>query len=205
MEVQHILDLVSTFLDKLMKRLNSMKKVRVDGSELSQAVSDILTVIQRVNQLGMYDTTIPEWDNRSIDEIEIPSEFSQMVLPSSVRFNAGDIRSKELLVKPAESKLPNDLSFFRFNTSVSKLRSVMKRDSRDGLVTIGSLRKAVSLSDVIDRFFVVRKNKIMAKLSSDTNLPIELIDDVDHLFEDDFYNTRDVNRVIEDFTNSIIF
>lgn len=205
MEALHIYDLVTTFLDGLMKRLKSMKKVREDDKILSEAISDILNVINRVNQLGMYDSTIPEWDNRSIDEIEIPSEFSQFVLPSSVRMNAGDIRSKELLVKPSESKLSNDLTFFKFNTSVSKLRSVMKRDAKDGLVTIGSLRKAVSLSDVLDRFFIVKKGRIFAKLSSDTTLPLELDGNLDCLFEDDYYNTRDLSRIIEDFTNAMMF
>lgn len=184
------IDLYKTLNDKAW----SQKKVtRVDDHDDSLLV--ILKVIDAINSLDEFAVSL--WDNRMLDELNIPSEFAEMVMPSAVRYEALNLRTKDILIKPEfdMNELP---SYEMFIKACDKFRSRFKKDGFTDMTSVGNLRKAMNLNDVI------AKASFNGAVNSQANpfIPIPLHDV--GLFEDRYFNDT-YEKSINDWITKIRF
>lgn len=183
-------DLYETLNDKAWSQKKVTKRDDKDDSLLT-----ILRVIDAINSLKEFEVSL--WSNRSLDEINIPSEFADMILPSAVRFEALNLRTKDVLVKPTFNM--EDLpSYDEYIQACDKFRSRFKKDGFTEMTAVGSLRKAMNLNDVIAKAAI--NNRVNSQANPFIPIPLDNV----NLFEDRYFND-DYDQIIKDWIIKLRF
>lgn len=129
---------------KVNERAKAQKKIsKWDDSYLEE----IAKMIDFINSQNEYFTHFD--DGKSIDDVNIPSEFADFILPASVRYDSRNLSTNDLLVRVVGDHPCPD--YDTYVNACDAFRGQFKKDAFTDMVSIGSLRKVLNLSDVISR------------------------------------------------------
>lgn len=169
----------------------SQKKI----SKYVEGLSTVMLLINYVNSLDEFATEI--WDGHTLEDVYIPKELGDFVLPASVRYDANDRRTKDLLVRPNVFDL--NISYMEYVNACDRFRNNFKKDASSDMVSFASLRKHVNLNDVIDRISINDK----VSYFNGSYVPIDVID-ISALFEGRYFNDSS-SAVLDDYIACIRF
>lgn len=121
-----------------------------NGFGLVEVVVSLFDYFSYFNTLTPDDTVVSMQSIKSLDDIYIPSEFKSFITPTSVKMIAGNRRLPEMLkLQPPTHNKVKDYSYYEYVQLVDKFRSYFKKDGSTDVVTLSSLKKEVSLMDVL--------------------------------------------------------
>jgi hypothetical protein len=141
----------------LVQKLNERAEAQKRVSKYDRTSLEIIcNFINYVNSLD--EDTLRVFD-RDFDDIVIPTELKDLVLPKSVRLIPGDRRTEDILLRPEINSKPC-ASYAEYMNAVDQFRGYFKKDSKSDMVTLSSLRVDVSLVEVLDRICSDDKAKV---------------------------------------------
>lgn len=179
-------------VQKLNERAEAQKRVsKYDMTSLNV----ICNFINYVNSLD--EDTLRVFD-RDFDDIVIPTELKDLVLPKSVRVIPGDRRTEDVLLRP-ETKSAVCTSYAEYINAVDQFRGYFKRDSKSDMTTLSSLRVDVSLVEILDRICLDDR----ARVTNQGTYPIA-VKPVSQLLTDRFFSDS-TNDVIQDWLVTVKF
>lgn len=139
----------SVLIEAICKSVYSQKKVSKANNYI-ETVIKLFDYFSYFNSLTPDDTVVNMQSIKSLDDIIVPKEFEQFIMPSSVKVIAGNRRLPELLQSfPAKHHLVKEYSYHEYIELVDQFRSYFKKDGLADVVTLASIRKEVSLMDVL--------------------------------------------------------
>lgn len=186
-------------IEKIKLSAKAQKRVsRVD--DLDDQIVKIFNYIKYFNTLDQDSTLVFPDDPKTLDRIPILKEFSEFILPSSVKLIAGNRRMEELLVYWDSSKVDKSLSYSDYLNVIDTFRGYFKKDASNDIVTLDSLKKELSLSDVLSRLQLDDS----VNYDSDPFIPIKLNQDVRILIGTKFMQDS-AEKMIEDYCAKIRF
>lgn len=184
---------------KLLKEIDakawSQKKVS-KVNEKDDSLKIILNFIDYVNSLDEFACSL--WENRLFENILVPNEFIPFFLPSAVRLDALNRRTKDLLVRPETVSL-DAKTYDEYVKACDIFRSRFKKDGYSDMTALSNIRQAVNLHDVM------AKASFNGRVSSNDRpfIPVPLVD-MSNLFEDRYFND-DESAIILDFIAEMRF
>lgn len=212
-----------TIMEEYKNRYLAVKKIRISDLHVRVAVKNVITFIHGINNMEESKTSTP--DGTQFENIFIPEEMKDLVEPSAIRLYPGDRRCEDLRVRDdfeikvysvefqkqvgedgkehsteVEVSKPCELDELRIHIldDISVIRNIQKRNGTEGLVSIASCRKEVSLLDVIPR--LVKGGNV----SQEGNFFIPLyFKGCQDLLTDRFF-TQDADFMIKEFVRSVI-
>lgn len=191
-------------------RAMSQKKI----SKFNDGIEKIINLIDYVNNC-MREEDVEIWSGHSVDEVLIPREFADFVYPASIRYNSADRRTADLIVrKPTEVKregsedkvnvtLEEKPSYADYLNACDAFRGNFKRDAVSDMVSIGSLRRHLNLSDVISKVAIDKGEGYLVSYYAGCYVPIP-IKDISALFENRYLND-DAQSVLKDYIAEMRF
>lgn len=192
-------------LEVLKDRYKSGRKIRVEDKELMPALDRVFATIKRINALGR-DIQIDPVFNVSLNDVIVPNEFSFLVEPASISYDALNRQTRN--VKVANHDIWGDVDISKAHDSYSfyiddlvRLRGIYKKDITSEMTNIGAMRKFVNIADVINR---VATSKGVHYYSETPFWPVGIDDSINGLFEDSYFNAE-VKQVAIDYINSLRF
>lgn len=129
-------------------------KIRLKDDEMENVLNEIfhyLSIFNNNNIINRYTTCL---NGISLSNIPILDEFKDFILPTEVRFDANSLQSLNLMLNEDVDDWRENDSIDRFVQLEERFRSMFKSSLREGTVPLSELKKAVTLSDVIDRVAV---------------------------------------------------
>lgn len=137
----------SVIADKYINRTLATAKRRVVPADVEKTITTILKNINLFN--GLYeDESI--LNGVSIDEIDIPEEFKDIILPNSVRYDTAYRAMSDILKRNTRSTLKFNINEWKDNCDA--FRSYFKMDATTSIVKLSDLRVNKSLADVFNQF-----------------------------------------------------
>lgn len=144
------------FKDDVTSRVIASKKIKVEAKQVKPVVSALIDYFHYFNTFKENTHTILD---RPISEIVVPAEFKDLLLPNAVRYDCGDRRNVDILVRhdtiEDTSKTYND-----YINLIGQYRGFFKRAWNEDLVTLDSLR--------VDRSFEEVRSRAAVKLENET-------------------------------------
>jgi hypothetical protein len=232
------------FLEKLISKTDAYKKYKANEEDIKSSCQILVKCFDAFNSMNEDDLIFRPW-NRPINDIPIPQELSFYIMPSAVRWNPLDRKTKDVLFKKVdkilvvevvkekvmddkgnevkgedgkalekEVKKCRDVSFgdvdydLHFPVSYDKyinalvtFRGFFKKEGLIDTVSLSSLRKSLSLYDVVSKSC---SNERAHYYSDIPFWPIPIKNDVFKLFEDSFLNVE-LETLKEDFIANLRF
>lgn len=185
----------SAYTNDVEARAKAQKKV-TNVNNLVKDIEDILKFIDYINSLDELDLVI--WDNRQLDDIPVLNEFKDFILPSAVRYDALNRRTKDLLERDNSENANPISSYADYINICDRFRSVFKKDGYSDVSMIGSLRKSVNLTDVIARASIDSRVAAQGR----PFIPVPLVNV--GLFEDRYFNET-ASGIIKDYIADMRF
>lgn len=164
-------------------------------SYLTWLVSRILNYIKYFNNLKE-DTNKAFAEGVSLDELFIIDEFAEFIQPRSIRYDASDKETVDLRLrddKVEDESLLNEAEWVKLQ---NKFRSLYKMKTDDRTQSIASLRRHVSLGDVIKKVSINEKVRIFEVDGSYIPIPVNTA--LGCLFTDDYFNS-DIDKVLRNW------
>jgi hypothetical protein len=138
------------YYDQIALRLYNEKKIRVEFRDVKDNVKFIGETILAVNSKPENTLIIAE---RPISEFVIPSEFKDFVLPNAVRYDVGDRRLDDILVRPDIADVVS-IDYNKYINAITFIRGLQKKGWNEDLLTLDSLRKDVTFEEIRSRMAV---------------------------------------------------
>lgn len=186
----------NVFVEFVVKKAMAQKKVSRPEKEVKDLVRKIADAIEFFNSL-------PEEDYSSLlkspDEIKIPAEFKEFIIPESVRFDQSTYACPDLLVRSKVKEY--EWSPFTWNIVCDEWRSLFKKDCNSDMVPLSEAKKKVVLHDIID---VISTKQHSCRSKDTPYIPVELSVDLTELIGSRYFNCSDAD-MIEDFMTSLKF
>lgn len=136
-------------ISSVCKSALAQKKVS-NGAGLVDVIVSLFDYFSYFNTLTPDDTVVSMQSIKSLDDIMIPNEFKSFITPTSVKMIAGNRRLPEMLkLQPATHNRVKDYSYYEYVQLVDKFRSYFKKDGTTDVTSLSSLKKEVSLMDVL--------------------------------------------------------
>lgn len=180
--------------EKLNSKAVSQKKI----SRVNEGIESIIGLIDYLNN-WMGDEDVEIWPGHTIDEVLIPREFADFVYPATIRYDASDRRTANLLVRDKSDNLCPK-TYQEYMDACDAFRGNFKRDASSDMVSVASLRKHVNLSDVDDRISI--NGRVSYYNSFFVPIPVK---DISVLFEADRYLNDTASAVLEDYVAEMRF
>jgi len=180
-----------TLLRDLIDRTMDLTKRGTNRIEVAYVYIIILRCIDEFNRLTHRQEWFEPW-KKSIEDIDVPACLADLVDPDSIKFTGGEFKDIELMVKsypfysdhmlytydikPNGEKdtryhftdlavgINEDISYSRYRSAIKDLATMVKLDDVP-CVSLGSLRKELSLTSIIDQ--VSFGGFVCAKYASD--------------------------------------
>jgi hypothetical protein len=131
-------------------KVYSQKKIRI------QSVEEVSKYLKIIWDMCDYVNGLPEGTSivcgRHISDFMLPEEIKDFFIPNSVRVDPSDRRSKDVLIR-AKYK-PDAPNYNVYLEAISYIRGIVKRTWNEGLVSLESVRKDVSINDIFSRVAV---------------------------------------------------
>lgn len=180
-----------TTIAAINKKAQSQKKI----SHYVEGLKDVMLVINYINSLDEFASEV--WDGHTLEDVMLPKELADFVMPASVRYNSSDRRTSDLLVRPHTFDL--NISYAEYVECCDRFRNNFKKDASSDMISFASVRKHVNLNDIIDRICIDDK----VNYYSGPYVPIS-IKDISALFEDRYFNDS-ASSVLDDYIAGIRF
>lgn len=183
-------------------KFNVTKKVsRTDMLDLSKHVAVIERYINEINAMPENCMFITEF-GRHLNDCLILNMFSDWILPNSVRLNLADLRCVDVLVRP-ESKgwfitytdgTSETITYNRVLLAFMEINRIYKKASNEDLVSVGSLVRDVTFSDILS----ISSIDAMVKYENNPFIPVPIKSECKVFFTNSYFNATE-DLVINDW------
>lgn len=189
-----------SLLKSIYKSALSQKKVS-NASGLQETIVKLFDYFRLFNTLSQDDTVICMETVKSLDDIAIPNEFKDFITPTSVKLIAGNRRLPEML-KPTVlvSNLVEKYSYYEYVQLVDRFRSYFKKDGSSDVCSLASLKKELSLMDVLS----ISSVSGCVNYDSDPYYPIFLKEFMEYVIGSSFLQD-DADAMIKDYCAKLRF
>lgn len=181
----------NAFLTDLTNKVEVSKKWRATG--IRKCVTHIMNYISFFNSL---EEDVIFVDGRTIDQIQIPSEFKDFIIPNSVRLVAGDRRYPNIVLRDSDPtgtvifESENDSITFKYNylewmNLITQFRGFFKKDLSSDMISLSELRLNKSISDISD--IVVVNNEV--KYEGVDFIPLRIVEPYELIFSSNAQKT----------------
>lgn len=179
----------------------AQKKIKVTDKEVKEVTDRLFDYFDYFNSLTEDDTTVFYDSVKMLSQVPVPQEFSEFIIPSSVKLMAGNRRLPELLLRNDKTVYNGkSLSYSDYLNVIDTFRGFFKKSGQEGCITLESLKKEVSLSDIISRIQVVDS----VNYDSDPYVPVRVIDSVSVIINAKFLQDN-ADQMIKDYCAKIRF
>jgi hypothetical protein len=123
----------------------SQKKISVKGSDDVEKITKV--IIDHIRHFNSLEADTVMVNNHPLSDWIVLNEFSQFVMPNSVRYESGNRIYKDLLVRPdpKDGFKPN---FQEYIMALSKFRGLFKKDALTDITNLSNLRVDKSFEEV---------------------------------------------------------
>lgn len=186
------------------KKMSLVNRKISKGDELPSLVDRIVGSINYFNSFDEFHYSLEDDAHTSFDKIPILNEFKDFVLPRSVRFEPGNLKTKDLLLRPIlddeEGRRSKDAAkkvsgkfkfdFYSYMMDIHNFRRHFKKDANSDVAMLDVLKKHISFTEALEHIYVedADGNKFV-KSGIDAILPYRLKDDFLNLFEDGYFDS----------------
>lgn len=215
--------LEETIKNLLVKRTAACKKIRVPENRIEEVVNNLFNYVIYFNSLPEYTDRVL---NKDLSEVYILSELQEFILPESVRWDPMDRRTRDLLIRSTFNGNVDSLNYSDFMDNQAIWRGFFKKDCKENLVTLDSLKKPCSFSEIVEKSAILNGKSIKIKTGlkdDDGNEIINVFPDFkskpvngsyipipldgeyfERMFRDDYFSSRSV-EVIEDYLSPVTY
>lgn len=212
----------ATIINELTQRVLVTKKVRINVPKseekgkileevdvIRETITSILHMIDRVNASNEFTT---RYFGRDAKDFVIANEWKDFFLPSSVRLDPTDLKTKNLLnTSVARVKDAEDVGLYVDWTNLQlQFRSWYKSDLSSNVTTLDTVRQPKSLFDVLpictigDESDDNSEEALPSVRSLDEPfIPVRLKSEISVLFRSDYWNMN-VRGVVVDYCNKFM-
>lgn len=183
--------ILDRFAKKLEARAYAQKKVSKPDWICLGKIIDFINYVNSLDE-GCYQV----FEGRLIDDILIPKEFADFIIPKSVRLIPGDRKFTDLLVRGNVKECP--VTYDQLMNAYDTFRGNFKRDSFVDMITIGSLRVDKSLNEVISNICLDDVCHV-----DGLGIPIEVKADI-NVIEKRYFN-QSLEDVVDDYLHNLKF
>lgn len=186
-------EVIKRFYESYVNRFDARKQVRVSREEIKLLIDKVALVIEYFNSLDEDTTFVFDRDHT---QVMVPSEFKDLVMPMSIRFEAGKREFVDLL--PLRPSKPVSYPSYRdYMDAVARLRGIMKKGAQDDLIKLSDIRKHVSVNDVFHRLEVDK----MSHYEGTPFIPISMMV-APNLVKSWYFNT-DSFEIIDEYVRNL--
>lgn len=132
---------------KYVSRTLATARRRVNESDVKRVLNIILADVNLFNSLAEDESIL---NGVSIDEIDVPDEFKDVILPNSVRYDTAYRAMSDILHRNPRSVLKFNIN--EWKDSCDEFRSFFKLDATTSITKLSDLRVNKSLADVFNQF-----------------------------------------------------
>lgn len=196
-------DIAHKFESKLKVKAESGRRIsRPDG--INEAVEILTIACINFNSMKENEVIVPGW-NRPINDCVMHDWFKPLLLPNSVRKHVGNMQCIDMLQRPEfigwEYKKVKDgkeeiivIDHNRVVTEIANLNRTQKQDSTAHQVDVSTLRRDVSIDDIID----IAAFDGSVKYNGNPFIPVILDQGLKMMYYDNYFNAS-VDEVLEDY------
>lgn len=187
------------------KRAKSQKKI----SRVDEGISGLKTIFNYINFWNSYTPDVTTIENRDVEDILIPEEFKDFIIPNSVRYEAGDRVYSDLLVRPEFQCVDKDDKFdYDYNEYLDAchaFRGLFKRDFNSGYVSLASLRVDKSFENVraVSGIYDPNSSEVICHYMSSPFIALELANW--SMFVRPLYFNATASEVLDNYVAKISF
>lgn len=181
---------------KLVEKVVSQKKIKVDVAEVNEVVDRLYQYFKYFNSLDEHVSIV--LNNIDINRVQIPKEFADFIIPSAVRFDPANPRSKNLVVSEAAAADPGDYN--DYVNLCDTFRGYFKKDANSDMVDLVDCKKAVNLQSVIAKASCDVDGAYRVNYGNEAFYPIRL-KSIDSLYEDRHFNATESDLVADYLSN----
>lgn len=157
-----------------------VKTINCSYNNPDYVIGEILDYIEYFNTIGEFDVKALDVE---LNQINVPSELAWLVTERLVRLDPSNYWTKQILIYDVEKQ--HDKSLAEWNLLCNHFRRFYKRDAVSDMVTLDSLKKSVSIADVLPR--VCCNNKVAYQDKAFVPVDVEA-KAVKGLFEPEYFN-----------------
>lgn len=188
------------------ERADVCKKVRRTRDEIAKLVDQILKYIDYFNSIEEFDSYV--FDYQDMNNVMIPNEFADFIIPRSVKFVPGLRQSTDVLVR-AERPKKIDFTLSKWVDLCVEWRSLFKKDFRSDVVTLASLKVDKSIADVLPKACFEGEDETgqistWARYETSPYVPIMLDTWLMSLYRADYYNA-DKEQILRDYLSTVMY
>lgn len=171
----------------LMCKVN--RKIREDS--IGSTIKYILNSIEYFNSFGEYNQVLDDPQVTRFSDVPILNEFKDFVFPRSVRFEPGNLRTKDLLIRPAKDE-SFKFDFPQYIIMIDDFRRYYKSDSKSNVTDLATLKRHVSFNEILPLTWVESNGHRFMYTGTDVALPVNIDTSFyssmfeDSLFDSDF-------------------
>jgi hypothetical protein len=147
----NIMILENSHFEAMAERALSFAKITVPGKDHKERFDYVLNLLKQIfayldvfNALGEYAVQVFDIP---LTDIPVLKEFSDFVIPKSVKIDAADLDCVEMLEAPT-LKISKSMSYADYLNTLMDFRSLFKSDLTNDVVKLADLRKVVSWSEI---------------------------------------------------------
>lgn len=183
-------------LGQMCAKVKSQKKISVSDVEIIQTMEKFYDIFRYFNSLDEYSTFV--FNNANINDVKLPKEFEDFIIPAAVRFDPTDLRSKNLVLKDKEMAAP--MSYLEYVNLCDTFRGYFKKDASNDMVSLTDLKKSQTLSSIIDRASNVVNDEYSVNYGTQVYYPIRL-QNITLLYEDRHFNATESDLMSDYLSN----
>lgn len=176
-------------------RVMALKRLRLDRSYVQSKIEELSKYIEYFNSIGEFDETV--WDHTPLSSVSVLNEVGDFILPSVVRKDITDRKTKDVLVRAKSDVYGN---FLDYTDLCDEIRGWFRSDASGDVTKLSDLRKAVNTEAIISK---VAHNGKVAYVSQ-AYVPIVLKLNISDQFEDRYFNAT-VGEIISDYISNVRF
>lgn len=181
---------------QMVAKVWAQKKISVKLEDVVDSVEKMYSVIKYFNSIDEYTTLL--FGGVDIKEVKVLKEFADFIVPSAVRFDPTDLRSKNLAVQDGVMGAP--LKYIEYVNLCDQFRSFFKKDASSDVINLVDKKKSVTLNSIIDQASNIVDGVYRVNYGTSVFYPIRLTD-ITVLYEDRHFNANESDLVSDYLSN----
>jgi len=191
-----------SFIDKFVERAVACSKIRVSEEEVKIVVNSLFTYISYFNSLGAHDTRALD---RDLEDVEIIDELSGFITPASIRDTISDLNSTDILVRTSFEPIDKVvISYDHFMTQQITFRGYFKKDIKESMSKLASLKSDDIIANLSSRFVVEINGELRGRYVSNPYIPILVDSRYAFLKRPEYFNAT-ADEILSDYLAPITF
>lgn len=177
----------------------------IKREEIDNCVKQIIKYLRYFNSIQEFDNMV--FDFKDFSLVMIPNEFTDFIIPKSVKLVPGMRQSTDVLVRDVSTN-SDKLSLSEWNDLIIQWRGFFRKDITGNVTSLATIKVDKTLVDVLDKaFFICEDGKSRSELVRYMDkpfVPIQLESWVVQLYRYDYYNAEPLT-VVRDLLSTSLF